>query len=96
MQRSRVGQKLSDIITLRVVLGILALLVIIPGFNINSNLYGQTPDLVAGGLAMLTTAYAAVRAATRSIVACARQSCLASAQSSPTCTTVGQDSLYMS
>lgn len=60
VQRSRVGQKLSDIITLRVVLGILALLVIVPGFNVNSNLYGDTPDLVAGGLAMLTAAYAAV------------------------------------
>ena len=61
VQRSRVGQKLSDIITLRVVLGILALLVIVPGFNVNSNLYGDTPDLVSSGLAMLTVAYAAVR-----------------------------------
>ena len=57
MRRSRVGQKLTDIVTLRVVLGILALLVIVPGFNVNSNLYGTEPDMVAGGLAMLTAAY---------------------------------------
>ena len=60
MQQSRVGQKLSDIITLRVVIGILALLLIVPSFNITSNLYGTPSNLVDGGLAMLTVSYAAV------------------------------------
>ena len=60
MQQSRVGQKLSDIITLRVVIGILALLLIVPSFNITSNLYGTPSHLVDGGLAMLTVSYAAV------------------------------------
>ena len=61
MQQSRVGQKLSDIITLRVVIGILALLLIVPSFNISSNLYGTPSDLVDGGLAMLTVSYTAVQ-----------------------------------
>ena len=61
MQQSRVGQKLSDIITLRVVIGILALLLIVPSFNITSNLYGTPAHLVDGGLAMLTVSYDAVR-----------------------------------
>lgn len=60
MQHSRVGQKLSDLTTLRVVIGILALLLIVPAFNIASSLYGNAPTINHGGLIMLYQVYAQV------------------------------------
>ena len=60
MKRSRVGQKLSDLTTLRVVIGILALLLIIPAFNINSGLYGDASLINYGGLNMLHNTYVLV------------------------------------
>ena len=57
--RSRVGQRLADLAAARVVVGVLALLLAIPGFNINSGLYGDPPPLALGGLAMLHAAYLA-------------------------------------
>ncbi|KAK9817269.1 hypothetical protein WJX72_012075 [[Myrmecia] bisecta] len=58
-QRSRVGQKLSDLTTRRVIIGVLGLLLVIPAFNINSGLYGDYPDLGGGGLSMLHSMYLA-------------------------------------
>ena len=52
-KRSRVGQRLSDLSASRVVVGVLALLLAIPSFNINSGIYGDYPSLAAGGLRML-------------------------------------------
>ena len=57
--RSRVGQRLADLSAARVVVGVLALLLAIPGFNINSGLYGDPPPLALGGLTMLHDAYLA-------------------------------------
>ena len=56
-ERSRVGQKLSDLTTQKVIVGILALLLIIPVFNIYSGLYGTYSSLVQGGLRMLHNLY---------------------------------------
>ena len=45
-QRSlRVGQKLSDLTTSRVVLLVLAMLFVLPVFNIGSGIYGSAPPL---------------------------------------------------
>lgn len=60
-KRSRVGQKLSDLTTLRVVIGILALLLIVPAFNITSALYGNAPTINYGGLVMLHDVFVVVR-----------------------------------
>lgn len=51
--RGRVGQKLLDLTSQRVIISILALLLIIPGFNINSGLYGDSPDFAYWGLNVL-------------------------------------------
>lgn len=55
--RSRVGQKLSDLTTQKVIVGILTLLLIIPVFNIYSGLYGTYSPLDQGGLQMLHDLY---------------------------------------
>ena len=60
VRRSRVGQKLSDLTTLRVVIGILAVLLAVPAFNITSSLYGNPPTINYGGLSMLEQAYTQV------------------------------------
>ena len=51
--RSRVGQKLSDLTSQRVVVGILAMLFFIPGFASNYIIWGTYPSLAGGGLPML-------------------------------------------
>ena len=56
-ERSRVGQKLSDLTTQKVIVGILAILLIIPVFNIYSGLYGTYSGLSQGGLQMLHNLY---------------------------------------
>jgi hypothetical protein len=48
-----VGQRLSDLTSQRVIVLILAMLVVIPGFNWNSGLYGGYNDVAEGGLQML-------------------------------------------
>ena len=52
-RRSRVAQRLSDLSASRVVVGVLALLLAIPGFNINSGIYGDYPPFAVGGLTLL-------------------------------------------
>jgi hypothetical protein len=52
-RRSRVVQRLADLSASRVVVGVLALLLAIPGFNINSGLYGDYPPFAVGGLTLL-------------------------------------------
>ena len=51
--RSRVGQKLSDLTSQRVIVGILAMLFFIPGFASNYVIWGAYPSLAGGGLQML-------------------------------------------
>lgn len=51
--RSRVGQKLSDLTSQRVVVGILAMLFFIPGFASNYIIWGTYPSLAGGALPML-------------------------------------------
>lgn len=51
--RSRVGQKLSNLTSQRVVVGILTMLFFIPGFASNYILWGSYPSFAAGGLQML-------------------------------------------
>ena len=51
------GQKLSDLTTQKVIVGILAILLIIPVFNIYSGLYGTYSGLSQGGLQMLHNLY---------------------------------------
>eukprot|EP00891_Asterochloris_glomerata_P009900 jgi/Astpho2/9900/e_gw1.00152.86.1_t len=53
VQRSRVGQMLSNLTTSRVIVGVLTLLLFIPCFNLNSGLYGDYPPLNKGGLQIL-------------------------------------------
>lgn len=50
MQRSRVGQKLSDLTTSRVVLLVLGMLFILPVCMIGGGIYGSYPDLGVEGL----------------------------------------------
>lgn len=59
-ERSRVGQKLSDLTTQKVIVGILAILLIIPVFNVYSGLYGNYSGLTQGGLNMLHDQYLVV------------------------------------
>ena len=47
------GQKLSDLTTQKVIVGILAMLLIVPAFNIYSGLYGDYAGLTQGGLQIL-------------------------------------------
>ena len=56
-ERSRVGQKLSDLTTQKIIVGILAILLVIPVFNIYSGLYGTYTGLTQGGLNMLHRQY---------------------------------------
>lgn len=49
-QPSRVGQKLSDLTTSRVVLLVLAMLFVLPVFNIGSGIYGTAPSLGSAGI----------------------------------------------
>ncbi len=48
--RRRVGQKLSDLTTSRVVLMVLAMLFVLPIFNIGSGIYGTPPALGPSGV----------------------------------------------
>lgn len=59
MRRSRVGQKLSDLTSQRVIVLILAMLIMIPGFNWNSGLYGDYNTNFVGGLSILHDAFLA-------------------------------------
>ncbi len=52
-KRSRVGQKLSDLTSQRVIVLILTMLIMIPGFNWNSGLYGNFNNISDGGLKMM-------------------------------------------
>lgn len=54
-QPSRVGQKLSDLTTSRVVLLVLAMLFVLPVFNIGSGIYGTAPPLGSAGVKVLST-----------------------------------------
>lgn len=54
------GQKLSDLTTQKVIVGILAILLIIPVFNIYSGLYGTYSGLSQGGLQILHDLYLVV------------------------------------
>lgn len=47
------GQKLSDLTSQRVIVLILTMLIMIPGFNWNSGLYGNYNSVFDGGLRML-------------------------------------------
>jgi hypothetical protein len=58
-RRSRVGQKLSDLTSQRVIVLILTMLIMIPGFNWNCGLYGGYNDVSDGGLHMLHDTYLA-------------------------------------
>lgn len=58
-RRSRVGQKLSDLTSQRVIVLILTMLLIIPGFNWNCGLYGGYNNMSDGGLKMLHDIYLA-------------------------------------
>ena len=58
-RRSRVGQKLSDLTSQRVIVLILAMLIMIPGFNWNSGLYGDYNSNFFGGLSILHDAFLA-------------------------------------
>lgn len=55
------GQKLSDLTTQKVIVGILAMLLIVPAFNIYSGLYGDYAGLTQGGLQILHDLYLDVR-----------------------------------
>ncbi len=46
----QVGQKLSDLTTSRVVLLVLAMLFVLPVFNIGSGIYGSAPPLGSAGV----------------------------------------------
>ena len=46
----RVGQKLSDLTTSRVVLMVLAMLFVLPIYNIGSGIYGTAPALGPAGV----------------------------------------------
>ena len=59
VRRSRVGQKLSDLTSQRVIVLILTMLIMIPGFNWNSGLYGGYDSIFGGGLSMLHDGYLA-------------------------------------
>ena len=59
VRRSRVGQKLSDLTSQRVIVLILTMLIMIPGFNWNSGLYGGYDSIFDGGLSMLHDGYLA-------------------------------------
>ena len=59
VRRSRVGQKLSDLTSQRVIVLILAMLIMIPGFNWNSGLYGDYNTNFIGGLSILHDAFLA-------------------------------------
>lgn len=58
-RRARVAQRLSDLTASRVVVGVLALLLAIPSFNISAGVYGEPPPFAVGGLAMVADACAA-------------------------------------
>ena len=53
------GQKLSDLTSQRVVVGILTMLFFIPGFASNYMLWGAYPSLAGGALPMLHTLFLA-------------------------------------
>ena len=53
------GQKLSDLTSQRVIVLILAMLIMIPGFNWNSGLYGDYNSNFFGGLSILHDAFLA-------------------------------------
>ena len=53
------GQRLSDLTSQRVIVLILTMLIMIPGFNWNSGLYGGYTDVADGGLQMLHDTYLA-------------------------------------
>ena len=53
------GQKLSDLTSQRVIVLILAMLIMIPGFNWNSGLYGDYSSNFFGGLSILHDAFLA-------------------------------------
>ena len=55
------GQKLSDMTTQKVIVGILAMLLIVPAFNIYSGLYGDYAGLTQGGLQIVHDLYLDVR-----------------------------------
>ena len=52
VQRSRVGQKLSELTTSRVVVLVLSMLFILPVYNICGGIYGNYPDLGVDGLSV--------------------------------------------
>ncbi len=57
LRRSRVGQKLSDLTSQRVIVLILTMLIVIPGFNWDSGLYGGYPYFSNSGLQILHDIY---------------------------------------
>ena len=50
VRRSRVGQKLSELTTSRVVVLVLSMLFILPIYNIGGGIYGNPPHLGMEGL----------------------------------------------
>lgn len=56
----RVGQKLSDLTTSRVVLMVLAMLFVLPIFNIGSGIYGTPPALGPSTVQVLKLVFTAV------------------------------------
>lgn len=68
-QPSRVGQKLSDLTTSRVVLLVLAMLFVLPVFNIGSGIYGTAPPLGSAGVKVWSDmAWPALQAARFAVV----------------------------
>lgn len=50
VQQSRVGQKLSELTTRRVVLGVLAMVFVLPYWDIANGVYGESPTFDEEGL----------------------------------------------
>lgn len=53
VQQSRVGQKLSELTTRRVVLGVLAMVFVLPYWEIANGVYGESPTFDEEGLLSL-------------------------------------------
>lgn len=53
VQQSRVGQKLSELTTRRVVLGVLAMVFVLPYWEVANGVYGESPTFDEQGLVLL-------------------------------------------
>jgi hypothetical protein len=53
VQQSRVGQKLSELTTRRVVLGVLTMVFVLPYWEVANGVYGESPSFEQAGLLTL-------------------------------------------